>query len=66
MKWAQDAFQIGADNAWKSIEAGQAVSTSYIAKVKPLTERQIVLGGYRLAYLITQLFGSSAEEEFIQ
>lgn len=65
MKWATDAYNIGAQNAWEGISENTVVSTSYINRVKPLAERQIVLGGYRLAYLIQQLFGVSAEEESI-
>jgi len=39
MKWAHDAYQIGASNAWNGVSESTAVTANYIAKAKPLTER---------------------------
>ena len=38
----------------------EKVPDEYITKTKPIAERQLVLGGYRLAYQIEKIFGQSA------
>jgi len=44
------------------VTENQAVPEDYINTEKPVAERQLVLGGYRLAYLIETLFGSARVE----
>ena len=42
------------------------VSQEYIDKTVPIVERQIVLGGKRLAYVIEQAFSKSTTDSFLQ
>lgn len=52
LDWADQSFQLGSLNAYAGIKEGDKLPDDYIAKNNKITERQIVLGGYRLAYLI--------------
>ena len=40
-------------------ENGEVLPADYIATVKPLAERRMVLAGYRLADVLTQVAGAS-------
>ena len=44
------------------VTENEAVPQDYIDKNLPIAENQIVLGGYRLYYIISYIFGSSVEE----
>lgn len=61
-KWSQDSYKIAAANVYTGVTQSEAVPQAYIDKNLETLERQIVLGGMRLAYLITKVFGNSAEE----
>ena len=41
----------------------EAVPQDYIDTNLPIAESQIVLGGYRLAYCMSYIFGSAGEEQ---
>jgi hypothetical protein len=45
------------------VTENEKVPDDYITKNKPIAERQLVVGGYRLAYLIEQIFGSARHTE---
>ena len=62
-RWASDSFTLSSQNAYNGINQGEAVPQSYIDKTKPLAERQIVLAGKRLAYLMQKAFSTSNDDE---
>ena len=54
--WARESFQLAQDNAYRSHtlqtgtdEEGAILPADYVATVKPIAIRQVILAGYRLA-----------------
>jgi hypothetical protein len=60
--WAMDSFKISEDFLYDGITQDQLLSSDYIAKAQQLAERQIVLGGYRLAHIMIDLFGKGSSK----
>jgi hypothetical protein len=58
--WAEDSYQIAATYAYDGITEGVKLEDDYVTANNDRTERQIVLGGYRLAHVIKTIFGSKA------
>lgn len=52
VSWAQETFELGMQ-AYSDISMNEPVAEDYIAKNKAFAEKQLVLGGERLAYLLT-------------
>ena len=50
--WGNEAFELSKKYAWEGIVESQPVTEEYIKSRLPIVERQIVLGGKRLAYVI--------------
>jgi hypothetical protein len=48
---------------FQGIKEGEKLPDSYLNTTNPLAEKQIVLAGYRLAYIIESLFGTSSTAE---
>jgi hypothetical protein len=68
--WArQESFRLATDQAYRNGQLrgsrdpqnGEVFPTDYIATVKPLAQRRIVLAGYRLADVLTQIPSSVTE-----
>ena len=61
--WAKESFQLAQDNAYRNNtlqsgtdQEGAILPLDYVATVKPITQRQVALAGYRLAdELVTDL-----------
>lgn len=49
---AQQSHRIAETIAYSNITEGQPLSEEYISSAKKAAERQIVVGGFRLAYMI--------------
>ena len=47
---------------YPTVEPNQPLSQAYIAKAQDAIQKQIALGGLRLAYVIQHIFGASATE----
>jgi hypothetical protein len=54
--WSKESFQLAQDNAYRSNtlaagteQEGAVLPPDYVATVKPIAQRQVVLAGYRLA-----------------
>lgn len=60
--WTQDSFRLTKSNVYVGVKPNVALSKDYIAKNADAIQRQVVLGGLRLAYAIQHIFGSRAEE----
>lgn len=56
-KWAQQTFDQVAPVVLDSIQENTPLPDDYLVKNRPFIERQIVLAGHRLAFLIQTLFG---------
>jgi len=63
--WANESFEISKTFVYDEINhhENQALPEDYITKGKEITQKQIVLAGYRVNYLIQHLYGSTQEEE---
>jgi len=59
---AQESFKIGSSGVYKNINMNDVVSQSYIDTNLPIAEQQMVLGGLRLAHLMTTIFPNTAME----
>lgn len=52
----QQAYRNGTLVGSRDRQNGEVLSTDYVADVKPIAERRIVLSGYRIAGLLSDLF----------
>lgn len=50
--WAQESFMISKSTVYPYVQPNQALSDDYIQQAKTAAERQVVLGGHRLANLL--------------
>ena len=61
LDWASDSYGI-AKTLYDGIEENKEVPQAYLDSSIPIAEAQIVKGGYRLAFVLNYVFGSSSEE----
>ncbi len=54
MQWAEDAYLVATTQAYVGIKPNTVPDAAYREKTQRITEQQIVLAGYRLAYLLNQ------------
>ena len=54
-KWAKEAFELSKTVVYPGITENVAPSEEYVTKAKAIAEKQVVLGGYRLANLLQSL-----------
>ena len=71
LDWANQSFQIAEDFVYAHIKEGDALPDDYLDQAKTYAEKQIVLGGTRLANLLMSLKLESAvpseqETSFLQ
>lgn len=65
-KWTNESFEVSKAAVYPTVEPNQPLSQAYIAKAQDAIQKQIALGGLRLAYVIQHIFGSSAAESPVQ
>ena len=53
--WEKEAHEIIKGGVYVGIKEGQPVPDAYVSKWKPIMEKQLVTGGYRLAALLKSL-----------
>lgn len=51
-EWAHESFMLSQSTVYPGVIENQELSDEYIAKAKAVAERQVVLGGQRLAYTL--------------
>ena len=51
-QWVNDSFELSKNNVYPDVTPGKALSAAYIEKNQQALEKQIVLGGLRLAFVI--------------
>lgn len=56
MSWALESHEIGSQNAYTGISEDGDVSQAYVNRTLSVAERQVVLGGHRLANMIASIF----------
>jgi len=56
-KWHSEGLKIAEEIVYKNINEGELPSDDYIALGKIIAERQVAKAGYRLANLLTQIYG---------
>jgi len=56
--WADESYRIAKTDAYHIPYKGKP-STQYIKKGQKIIKQRIALAGYRLAYLLNELYGSS-------
>lgn len=59
-EWVNDAFELAKNNVYDGVTAGKALPAAYIEKNQQALERNIVLGGLRLAFVMQNIFGSAS------
>lgn len=62
MSWSEESHKIAENHVYKGIEEGAKVPQEYIDRTLSLAERQVVLGGHRLANLISKIFSGKTRE----
>lgn len=55
VSWAQESFKISEDFVYEGIKENEALPEEYVAKCKTIAEKQIVIGGHRLANFLKTL-----------
>lgn len=62
--WVNDSFELAKSGVYPGVVAGQPLSEEYLKKNKEALERQIVLGGLRLAYVMETIFVENIENSY--
>jgi len=62
-QWAQDSFEISSSFLYEGVTPNQTLTDEYIQKGKELAEKQVVIGGNRLATLLKSLNLEQWQEE---
>eukprot|EP00350_Pseudokeronopsis_sp_OXSARD2_P002639 CAMPEP_0170540724 /NCGR_PEP_ID=MMETSP0211-20121228/672_1 /TAXON_ID=311385 /ORGANISM="Pseudokeronopsis sp., Strain OXSARD2" /LENGTH=245 /DNA_ID=CAMNT_0010843235 /DNA_START=251 /DNA_END=988 /DNA_ORIENTATION=+ len=57
---AQESYEIAVDTVYENIYMDEPVPQEYIDKNLPIAERQVILGGRRLAYMLKKIYASNA------
>lgn len=64
-KWIIESRNLAKEYAYKGIEEGGKVTQAYRDRARPIVDKQLVLGGYRLADMLLEMFaGVDLEEMF--
>lgn len=53
--WAQEAFNLSSTSVYPTIEKGKMPTDDYVDQAITVAERQVVLGGHRLAKMLQSL-----------
>ncbi|CAG9316770.1 unnamed protein product [Blepharisma stoltei] len=56
--WSLQSFRSAVDYVYSDIEQGKSPTTAYVLRGKPIAQRQLALGGYRLADLLKSLYAN--------
>jgi len=50
--WTQESYELASTVVYNGIKENQALPDSYVEESNAIAEKQVVIGGYRLAYLL--------------
>ena len=66
-KWTLESFEVSKEAVYPTVEPNTPLSEAYMEKARDAIQKQIALGGLRLAYVLQHIFGESeAPETFLQ
>jgi len=69
-QWAMDSYELTKSSVYAGIQENNKPAEDYVSKNQYLIQRQIVLGGLRLANIIYNIYGykkpMSTEDGFLQ
>lgn len=64
-KWIMESKGLAKEYAYKGVEEGGKVTQAYRDRARPIIDKQLILGGYRLADMLLEMFaGVDLEEMF--
>ena len=63
VSWADESFKISEDFVYAGIKEGEALPDEYVSKCRTTAERQITIGGHRLANFLKSLDFSAFKSE---
>jgi hypothetical protein len=67
VSWADESFKISQDFVYAGIKENEALPDEYVSKCRSTAERQIAVGGHRLANFLKSLdfsaFNNEEEDE---
>ena len=58
-KWTIESFEVSKEAVYPTVQPNTPLSEAYMNKARDAIQKQIALGGLRLAYVIQHIFGSS-------
>jgi hypothetical protein len=59
--WAQDSFQAGETFVYKNIAESQPLPAEYVNEAQKIAQKQIVIGGFRLAHILMDIYGTKTD-----
>ena len=63
-KFRDESYEI-ATTAYEGLKEGDVLPDSYVSKFSEIAKKRAALAGYRLAYIIEQIFGSKKSFKFL-
>jgi len=60
--WAYDSFEIARDFLYTNVKEDYALSDDYVTLARSKAEKQIVRGGWRLAHLMMDIYGTEKDK----
>eukprot|EP00347_Sterkiella_histriomuscorum_P010921 403374421 len=60
--WVNESFEVAQNAVYANIKENQAASDSYVQQNQKVIEKQIIIGGLRLATVIKQVFGNNTNQ----
>lgn len=62
-KWTTESFEVSKSAVYTTVQPNTPLTEAYMVKARDAIQKQIALGGLRLAYVIQHIFGSAAATE---
>jgi len=63
--WAKDSWVQGETFVYKNIDESVALPADYVTEAQKIAQKQIVIGGHRLAMILMQIYGSASDSMFL-
>ena len=62
-KWTTESFEVSKSAVYPTVQPNTPLSDAYMTKARDAIQKQIALGGLRLAYVIQHIFGTASANE---
>lgn len=53
--WTEESYKLASTAVYKGIKENSSLPENYVEESNAIAEKQVVIGGYRLAYLLKSL-----------